>query len=127
MIRNILIFALLSAVSFSCVNTPTNLKDESGQYMARNGKVIIHLDKQAKDLFYPSLKYLADDLGSQITHSSKTRLSMKGKLDKGYEVSIELEQKLENVCEIRIYSSRHKKPNDSLSNKVANELLPLIQ
>ena len=52
---------------------------------------------------------------------------MKGKLDKGYEVSIELEQKLENVCEIRIYSSRHKKPNDSLSNKVANELLPLIQ
>jgi hypothetical protein len=127
MVKNILIFALFSALSFSCVHTPANLKDENGQHVARNGKLIIHMDKQAKDLFYPSLKYLADSLGSEITYSSKTRLSMKGKLDKGYEVSIELEQKLDSVCEVRIYASRHKKPNDSLSNKVAAELLPLLQ
>lgn len=127
MIKNILIFTLLSALSFSCVHTPANLTNEEGQYVARNGKVIVHLDKQATDLFYPSLKYLADTLGAQITYSSKTKLAMKGKLDKGYEVSIELEQRLDSVCEIRVYSSRHKKPNDPLSNQVISELLPLLQ
>ncbi|WDE95427.1 hypothetical protein PQO03_06815 [Lentisphaera profundi] len=127
MIKNFLLFTLLAALSFSCVQTPANLKDENGQYMARNGNINIHLDKQAKDLFYPSLQYLADDLGAQITHSSKTSLSIKGKFGKGYEVSLELEQKLDNVCEIRIYSTRHKRPDNQLSDKVAAELLPLLQ
>ena len=127
MIKKLSISTLIILSLFACVQTPANLKNENGEYQSRNGQIIIHRDAIAKDFFYPSLKYLADDLGAEITHSSKTRLSMKGKLPKGYLVSIRLEQRINNVCEIHIYSSKHGRPDDSLSEQVATELLTRLQ
>ena len=118
------IFICVLIISFlSCIQTPANLKDKNGQFISRNGQINIHHDALAKELFYPSLKYLADDLGANIVHSSKTRLSMRGKLANGYAISIKITQRLDNVCEIRIYSSKHGRPDDALSEQVATGLL----
>ena len=127
MLKKSLLISLFIFTLFSCVQTTANLKNENGEFVSRNGKITIHQDSIAKELFYPCLKYLADDLGTNIVHSSRTRLSMKGTLPKGYAVAIQLEQRLDNVCEIRIYSTRHGRPDDTLSNKVAAELIPKLQ
>ena len=112
---------------FSCIQTPANLKNEQGEFVSRNGQINLRQDSNAQELFYISLKYLANDLGSEIIHSSRTKLSMKGKLPKGYTVSIQLKQKLDNVCEIRIFSAKHGRPDDDLTQQVATELLPKLR
>ena len=112
---------------FSCIQTPANLKNEQGEFLSRNGQINLRQDSNAQELFYVSLKYLANDLGSEIIHSSKTNLSIKGKLPKGYTVSIQLTQKLDNVCEIQIFSAKYGRPDDDLTQQIATELMPKLR
>ena len=67
-------YSLFLFLIFSCIQTPANLRMSKANSFLESRSNQPSSRFNAQELFYISLKYLANDLGSEIIHSSRTKL-----------------------------------------------------
>ena len=118
---SLMAFFLMTA----CESTNSKVTAE-GDYIARNGQVSSHVNKDFEHTFYQCMKFMGNTLQAKITSSSKSRAVIVGELGDGYKVSLIFDKKLESVTGVTIKATRYGVTQNDLASQISQDLMPTL-